>query len=150
MDFRLVPSDPVCFDKLSCRDAKTGIWQYIRTHWYNRCVTGRRPCDENLVVRFGQSAENCSQAWNMQLIKSSLTSLQGGASAGTPWLLEEEVLSLSMSLHLSQLTTNCGPFSRIKQEIYFHKEAFRSFIEVVKHLWLCFHLYYGYTTFTWM
>ena len=39
-------------------------------------------------------------------------------------------LSEYMSLHLSlELTTNCGPLSRIKWEIYFYKEVFRSFID---------------------
>ena len=38
-------------------------------------------------------------------------------------------LSEYMSLHLSlKLTTNCGPFSRIKWETYFYKEVFHSFI----------------------
>ena len=26
----------------------------IRALGYNRCITGRRPCDENHAVRFGQ------------------------------------------------------------------------------------------------
>ena len=38
-----------------------------------------------------------------------------------------------MSLYLSlKPTTNCRPFSRIKWEIYFYKEVFRSFIEFRK------------------
>ena len=41
-------------------------------------------------------------------------------------------LSEYMSLHLFlKLTTNCGPLSRIKWEIYFYKEVFRSFIDWV-------------------
>ena len=59
----------------------------IRTPVYNRCVTGRRPRDENHAVRFRQSAENRSRAWDTQPIRSSLTSLQGGVNIGTPWLL---------------------------------------------------------------
>ena len=89
----------------------------IRTLGYNRCVTGRRPRDENYAVRFRQSAENWSRPWDTQPTRSSLTSLQGGASVGTAWKkIWEEVLSLSIyiSSSISQLTTNSGPFSRIK------------------------------------
>ena len=86
----------------------------IRVVGYNRCVTGRIP-HENHAVRFGQSAENGSRAWDTQPIISSLTSLQRGASVGTPWLPEEDMgrspLSEYMSLHLSlKTTTNSGPF----------------------------------------
>ena len=105
MNFRFFPCDPVCFDKLSRCDEKTGIWQHIRALGYNRCVTGRRPRDENHVVSFKRSAENYSRTWDTQPIRSSLTSLQGDASIGTRWLPEEDSrrnpLSEYMSLYLS-------------------------------------------------
>ena len=41
-------------------------------------------------------------------------------------------LWVHVSLSISQLTTNCGLFSRIKWEIYFYKEVFRLFIEFRK------------------
>ena len=127
MDFRFVPSDPVFFDKLSLCDELTGIWQHIWAVGYNRCVTGRRPCDENHAFRFGQSAENCSRAWNTQLIRSSLTSLQGGASVGTLWLTEENMgrspLSEYMSSpSISQPTTNSGLFKEWNERYIFIKK----------------------------
>ena len=107
MDFRFVPSDPGCFDKLSRCDKKTRIWQHTRALGYNRGVTGRKPRDENHAVRFGQSAENGSRAWDTQLIRSSLTSLQGGASVGTPWLPEEDMRRIPLSGYISlHLTLN--------------------------------------------
>ena len=49
-------------------------------------------------------------------------------------------LSEYISLHLSlKLRTNSGPLSRIKWEIHFYKEVFRSFIEFRKS---CFIDYY--------
>ena len=38
----------------------------IRALSSNRCVTGRRPHDQNHAVRFRQSAENHSRAWDTQ------------------------------------------------------------------------------------
>ena len=90
MDFRFVPSDHVC---CHAEMSKQGYDSTTRAVGYNRCVTGRRPRDENHVVRFGQRAENHSRegyAAN-QRVRSSLTSLQGGASVGTPWLPEEDI-----------------------------------------------------------
>ena len=76
----------------------------IRVVGYNRCVNGSRPHGDNLAVRFRQSEENRSRAWDTQPIRSSLTSLQGGASVGTPWPPEKDMgrspLSEYMSLHL--------------------------------------------------
>ena len=96
---------------------------------YNRCVTGRRQRDESHAVKFRQSAENCSRARDTPSIRSSLTSLQGGASVGTPWLLEEDMgrrspLSEYMSLYPS-LThhRNIKPIENKVWEIYFYKEV---------------------------
>ena len=67
-----------------------------------------------------QRAENCNRVWDMQTIRSSLTNLQGGASVGTPWLPVEDMERRSpiseyiISPSISQTTTNCGPFLRIK------------------------------------
>ena len=82
---------------------------------YNRCITGRRPRDENHPVRFRQSAENRSRAKDLQPIRSSLMSLQGGASVGTPCPLEEDMERRSpfsgyMSLHPSYTPQKYQPF----------------------------------------
>ena len=45
MDFRFVPSDPVCFDKLSRCDFLAGKWECVGAGRSSRCVTGRRPRD---------------------------------------------------------------------------------------------------------
>ena len=77
----------------------------IRAVGYNRCVTGRISRDENHAVRFRQSAENRSRAWDTQLIRG-VSAYKGGASVGTLWLPEEDMgrrspLSEYMSLYLS-------------------------------------------------
>ena len=107
MDFQFIP---VTFLISKQEDDST-----IRAVGYNRCVTGRKPCDESHMVRFGQSADNCSRVRDMQPISLSPTSLQGGASVGTPWLLVEDMgrspLSEYMSLHLSlKQHQTVGPF----------------------------------------
>ena len=51
-----------CHILISKQEDDTTIWAL----GYNRCVTGRRPRDENHVVRFGQSAENRSRALDTQ------------------------------------------------------------------------------------
>ena len=56
MDFRFVPSDPVCFDKLSYCDKSIG--QRVRAVGLNRCVTGRRARDKNHAGRFRESRES--------------------------------------------------------------------------------------------
>ena len=105
---------------------------------FNRCVTGRRPRD-NYAVRFRLGTENRESslrhaAYQRRFGPLWRYGLQEGASVGTPWPQEEDmgqevVPFLYMSLHLSlKLTTICGPLSRIKWEIYFYKEVFRSFI----------------------
>ena len=118
--------------------SKQGYDSTIRAVGYNRCVTERRPCDENHAVRFRQSTENRSRARDTPPIRSSLTSLQGGESVGTPWLLEEDMgrsplsLSICLSTHLSH-TTEASTLFRIKCERYiFIKKCIRSFIEVRK------------------
>ena len=78
-------------------------------------------------------------------------SLQRGASAGTPRLLEEDMerspLSEYMSIHLS-LThhRNINPFEDKVWEIYFYKEE--SFIRSSKFVNQCYD--YGYTTLLWV
>ena len=121
----------------------------IRALRSNRCVTRRRPRDENHAIKFGQSTENCNWAWDTQPIRVSLTSLQEGTSIGTPWLLEEtkrrrSPLSEYMSLHPS-LThhRNINPFKNKVWEIYFYKEVclFVRSLKFVNYVWLCFRLY---------
>ena len=75
----------------------------IRALGYNRCVTGRRPRDENQAVRFRQNAENRGRARDTKLIRGVSDEL---ASVDTPWLQEEDterriLLSENMSLHPS-------------------------------------------------
>ena len=96
------------------------------------CVTGRGSREENHAVSFRQSAENCSPAWNTQPIRSSLMSLQGGASVGTPWpqkKIWKEVPSLSIcpSIHLLH-TTETLTLSRIKCERYIFIKKCVSFV----------------------
>ena len=118
---------------------------------YNRCVTGRRPRDENHAVRFGQSAENHSRAWGTQPIRSSLTSLQGGANVDTPWLpvkdMEKSPPSeyICLSIYLSANNKQWA-LSKIKWEIYFYKEVFRSFVHWNHKSFLIMYLYYGSST----
>ena len=78
----------------------TGIWLHIRTVGYNRCVTGRRPRDENQAVRFGQrqriAVVRGTHSWSGRLWRACK-----GVQALTPpgsWkkVWEEEVLSLSI------------------------------------------------------
>ena len=88
----------------------------IRAVGYNRCVTGRKPCDENHAVRFRQSAENRSRAWDTQPTRGVSDELGSGCKRWHPWPLEEDMgrrspLSEYMSLHPS-LThhRNINPF----------------------------------------
>ena len=114
----------------------------IRSVGYNRCVTGRRLRDENHAVRFGQSGENSSRAWNTQPIRGVSDELARRCkrwhplTPGRRYGKKNSSLLVYFSPSTFQLTTNCGPFSRIKWETYFYKEVFRSFIEVRKSLWL--------------
>ena len=76
--------------------SKQGYDSAIRAVGYNRCVTGRRPRDENHAVRFRQSAENRNRAWDTQPIRSSCKGFQALAPPGSrEKIWEEEVLSLS-------------------------------------------------------
>ena len=105
---------------------------------YDRCVTGKRPRDENHVVRFVQRivGERGTFSW----LEASLTSLQVGARFGTPWLLEEDMgrsplSEICLSIYLS---THNGPLEDKMRDIFI-KKCVRSFIEVHKsmlRLWL--------------
>ena len=53
----------------SCHVAISKQGSTIRALGYNRCVIGRRPRDENNVVKFRQRAENCNWAWDTQPIR---------------------------------------------------------------------------------
>ena len=130
MDFQYVPSDSVCFDKLSRCDLWTGGWQCVGAVRSNRCVTGRRPHD-NYAVRFRQRQRIRSRARGTQLIRgvrsSLMTWLARGCKRWHPlaprrrYGTRRSPLSEYISLHLSlKLRTNCGPLSRIKWEIYWN------------------------------
>ena len=67
MDFRFVPSDPVCL--AGCHILISKQDSTIRSLRSIRCVTGRRSRDENHTVRFRQSAENRSRARDTQLTR---------------------------------------------------------------------------------
>ena len=106
----------------------------------NRRVTGRRPRDENHVVRFrpmksiGVEPEtrSRSEASQRPLWRYGLNR---GASVDTPWLPGKKYGTrgprfwVYVSPFISQQTKNCGSFSRIKWGIYFYQGVFRSFIE---------------------
>ena len=112
-------------------------WQHVRAVGSNRCVMGRRPCDENHVGIFRQSTEDQSRARNMQPVRGISTirlawrwkcwyPLAPRRRYGT----RRSPFSEYMSLHLPlKLTTNSRPPFRIKWERYFYKEVFRLFIE---------------------
>ena len=90
---------------------------------YNRCVTGRRTRDENHVVRFRESAENRSRAWNTQPIRSSLMSLQGVQALaplgpGRRYGKKKSSLRVYVSQAISHTQTETSTFSRIKCERY--------------------------------
>ena len=108
--------------------------------------------------------EPCSEIYRVQRIavergtrsqpEVSLTSLQGGASIGTSWLLEEDMgrrslLSEYMSLHPS-LThhRNINPFENKVWEIYiFIKKCVHSFIEVCKLCLIMFTLIFVFVLY---
>ena len=98
----------------------------------NRCVTGRRPCD-NYAVRFRQNRESGVKRGTRSWPEASRTSLMTRLATGCKcWHRlapgrrygTRSSLSEYMSLHLSlKLTTNSGPLSRIKWYIFFIKKC---------------------------
>ena len=110
------------------------VWLGFELLGYNRCVTGRRLRDENDAVRFRQSAENRSRAWDTQPIRSVSDELARGCKRWHPlaprrrYGKKKSSFWVYVSLSISQLTTNGGPLLRIKWGIYFYK-VFRSLIE---------------------
>ena len=77
------------------------------------------------------------ERWTCCRLEASLTSLQGGASVGTLWLLEEDMgrrtpLSEYMSLHLSLYKQQTVSPLENKMSDIFIKKWVRSFIEVRK------------------
>ena len=96
---------------------------------YNRCVTRRRLRDENHAVRFRQRQRIVVERGTRSRSEASLTSLQWGASVGTPWLQEEymersNLLSEYMSLHPSLAHhKNINPLVNKVWEIYFYEEV---------------------------
>ena len=62
----------------SCHVVINKMDSTIRALRSNRCVTGRRPRDDNYAVRFRQSAENCSLARDSQPIRGVSDKLARG------------------------------------------------------------------------
>ena len=83
---------------------------------YNRCITGRRPCDKNYAVGFRQRQRIVSRARDTQPIRGVSACKQVQALAPLDFqkkgMGQEEVpLSEYMSLHLFlKPTTTCGSF----------------------------------------
>ena len=109
----------------------------IRAHGYNRCVTRRRPRDENHTVRFRQrqriAVERGTRSWSGRLWRACKCwhPLDSGRKYG-----KKSSLWIYVSPAISQ-TNNCGLFSRIKWEIYFHKEVcFVRSLKYVHYRWL--------------
>ena len=141
MDFRFVPSV---------------LWQAVTSWLVNREMALRRGSQvqqvrnlmkttwyENNAVSFRERQRIESRARDTQPIRGvrlSLTiRLARGCKRWHPlaprrrYGARRSPLSEYMSLQWSlKLTTNCGHLSRIKWEIYFYKEVFRSFIEFRK------------------
>ena len=76
MNFRFVPSDPCTLKSYRVVISKQD--STIRAVGYNRCVTGRIPCDGNHTVRFRQSAENHCRAGDTQPIRGISEELARG------------------------------------------------------------------------
>ena len=117
---------------------------------------GRRPRD-NHAVRFRQSAENREPSQGHaadQRVRSSLMiRLVRGCkrwhpmAPGRRYGARRSPLSEYMSLHLSlKLPTNSVLLSRIKWEIYFYKEVFRSFLETCSLYLIMFFVVHKDTT----
>ena len=105
----------------------------IRALGYNRCVTGRRPRDENHAGRFRQSAENHSQVRDLQPVRSISDELARGCKRWHPldpgrrYGKKKSALWVYVYPFISQLTTTEGPFENKVWEIC----CFFSFIEVL-------------------
>ena len=101
----------------------------IRAVSYNRCITRKRPCDENHAVGFRERRESQlseGHSADQRCLWQACKGVEALAPPGSQKKIwEEEVLSLWVyfSPSISQLTTSCGLFSRIKWEIYFYKDV---------------------------
>ena len=111
----------------------------IRSLRYNRCVTGRRPRDENNAVTFRQSAENRVEPGTRS--RSEVSRLARGCKRWHPLApgrrYGKKKSSEYISLHPSFTHhRNINPFENKVWEIHiFYKEVcsfVRSFIEVCK------------------
>ena len=69
---------------ISCHVVISKQDSMIRALRSNRCVTGRRPRDENHAVRFGQSTENHSRARDTQPIRGVSDELAKGCKHWQP------------------------------------------------------------------
>ena len=126
----------------SCRVVicKQWGWQCVGAGRSSRCVTGRITIRSDLDRNKESGVEPGTRSRSEALGRLRRYGLQGGTSVGTHlqaprrrYGTRRSRIFEYMSLHLSlKLTTNCRPLSRIKWEIYFYKEVFRSFIEFRK------------------
>ena len=82
MEFLFVSGDPVCLASSHILIIKQD--STIRALRLNRCLTGRRSCDENHAVRFRLSAENRSRARDMQSIRGVSDELARGCKRWHP------------------------------------------------------------------
>ena len=127
MDFQFVPSDPGCL--ASCHILISKQDSTIRALRLNRCVTGRRSCDENHVVRFRQSAENHSRARNTQPTRGVFDELARGCkrwhtlAPGRRYGMKKSSLWVYVSPLISHTPKKHQPFQELNvRDIYFYKE----------------------------
>ena len=122
----------------SCHVVISKQGSMIRALRLNRCVTRRRPHDENHVVRFGQSAENRSWVRDTQPSRGVADELGKGCkhwhplAPGRRYGKKKSSLLVYASTHFSN-TTETSTLLRIKCKRYiFIKKYVHSFIEVRK------------------
>ena len=82
MDFRLIPSNPMCL--ASCHILISKQDSTTRALRSTRCVTGRRSRDENHLVIFRQSSENRNRARDTQPTRGISNELARGCKRWHP------------------------------------------------------------------
>ena len=95
-----------------------------------------------------ESQTSVGHAANQRRLWRVCKGLQALAPPGSwkkVWDKKRSPLWVYVTPSISEITTNCGPFWRIKAEIYFDKEVFRLFIEFRKS-WV-YNTFYSYFKF---
>ena len=127
MDFRFVPSNPVCFDKMS-------LW------WVNRNMTAhqgsrvQQVCNQKGIMWWeprGQIWMECRElqlsvrhAADQRRLWRACKGVQVLAPPGSRrGIWEEEVLSLSICLSIYHSTNNSGPLMRMKWDIFLYRSV---------------------------